>query len=177
MAAGKSWALRLAVVFISFVLPVSMLLVVFILAPDSPLVAGPTLPLAFMPPGVMPDFENGPISPLFALAVVVLCLAATGFAAVGIIVQSRRQRPHLASLVAVAAPPALLWLLVVAFPLAHRVIRDWNPGFTRTDLLSYTAILFVWVVAAVVMHIVAAVAQGRSDSGGRLPNKRFEPTP
>jgi hypothetical protein len=154
MEARNRWILPTVVALLSFVLPVPMLSIVYITAPDSPLFAGPSFPIALMPPGSMPDFPNDPLSPLFLVSTASSILAAALIGASAVLVLGlwfRRAKPS--SLCAAVVGPVALWLLVFVIPMSHRVIRDYNAGFTRTDMLSYTAILGAWVLAAVVSHL------------------------
>lgn len=155
MSERNPWVLPSVVALLGFLLPVSMLSFVYLTAPDSPLFTGPSLPLAFMPPGSMPDFPNGPMSPVFVglVGLGVVMSAVFGASAV-VLLGTWFRRARYSSLAAAIAGPVALWLLVFVIPMSHRVIRDYNAGFTRTDLLSYTALLWTWVLAAVVAHVV-----------------------
>ena len=166
MVARNRWILPTVVALLGFVLPLSMLSVVYITAPDSPLFAGPSFPLALMPPGSMPDFPNDPVSPLFVVSAGACVLAAALFGASTVVLLGWwSRRAKLSSLLVAIAGPIVIWLLVFVLPMSHRAIRDYNAGFTRTDLLTYTALLWTWELAAIVAHVAVVLWARRRWAG------------
>jgi hypothetical protein len=158
MTARNPWFLPSVIALLGFILPVSMLSILYVTAPDFSISVGPLLPPELMPPGSMPDFPNGPVSAFFAAALAMFVVAAAFFGVAGIVwLGWWFRRAKLSSLLAVVVGPVLLWVLVFVIPMAHRVIRDYNAGFTRTDLLSYTAVLWAWVLGAIVAQVAVAL--------------------